>query len=230
LELPKALLSLLSGLEGLDELVEKGQALPAFDYHCPLLSLPLAFKTDLTTIPSHKPYLIASTQKCEEWARRLGVKGKPRVGLAWSGSTGNKNDHNRSLTLQQLLPHLPVGCEYVSLQKEVREVDKPVLEGGDIRHYGEELKDFTDTASLCELMDLVISVDTSVAHLAGALGKSTWLLLPYAPGWRWLLDTDASPWYGSLKLYRQSEDRSWGPVLERVSKDLLEIPPNFRRP
>jgi TPR repeat len=220
LEVPKALLSLLSGLEGVDVLIEKGQALPAFDYHCPLLSLPLAFKTDLTSIPSPKPYLAASTQKCEEWGQRLGVKRKPRVGLVWSGSTVHKNDHNRSLTLQQLLPYLPVGCEYVSLQKEVREVDKPVLEGGDIRHYGDELKDYTDTAALCELMDLVISVDTSVVHLAGALGKSTWVLLPYAPDWRWLLDTDASPWYASIELYRQAEDLSWGPVLERVSKDL----------
>jgi len=140
--------------------------------------------------------------------------------LVWSGSTTHQNDHNRSLTLQQLLPILPVGCDYVSLQKEVREADKPVLEGGDIRHYGEELKDFSDTAALCELMDLVISVDTSVAHLAGALGKSTWVLLPYAPDWRWLLDRDDSPWYESLKLYRQEEDSSWGPVLERVSKDL----------
>jgi hypothetical protein len=220
LEVPQALLRLLSGLEGVDVLTEKGQALPAFDYHCPLLSLPLAFKTDMTNIPSPKPYLAASPQKCEEWARRLGVKGKPRVGLVWSGRTEHQNDHNRSLTLEQLLPILPVGCEYVSLQKEVREADKPVLEGCDIRHYGEELKDFTDTAALCELMDLVISVDTSVAHLAGALGKSTWVLLPYAPDWRWLLDRDDSPWYESLKLYRQAEDSSWGPVLERVSKDL----------
>jgi hypothetical protein len=206
-----------------DVLTEKGQALPAFDYHCPLLSLPLAFKTDMTNIPSPKPYLAASPQKCEEWARRLGVKGKPRVGLVWSGRTEHQNDHNRSLTLEQLLPILPVGCEYVSLQKEVREADKPVLEGCDIRHYGEELKDFTDTAALCELMDLVISVDTSVAHLAGALGKSTWVLLPYAPDWRWLLDRDDSPWYESVKLYRQTEDRLYAPVLERMALDLSEL-------
>ncbi len=179
---------MLSGLEGVDELIEKGKALPAFDYHCPLLSLPLAFKTDLTNIPSPRPYLSASIQKTAEWAQRLGAKGKPRVGLVWSGSTGHKDDHNRSLTLQQLLPHLPDCYEYVSLQKEVREVDVQVLAGSAIRRYGEELKDFTDTAALCELMDLVISVDTSVAHLAGALGKTTWVLLPYAPDWRWLLD------------------------------------------
>jgi tetratricopeptide (TPR) repeat protein len=220
LEVPKALLGLLSGLEGVDELIEKGKALPAFDCHCPLLSLPLAFKTDLTNIPSPKPYLAASSQKTAEWAQRLGAKSKPRVGLVWSGSTAYKNDPNRSLTLQQLLPHLPGCCEYVSLQKEVREVDAQVLEGSGIGHYEQHIKDFVDTAALCQLMDLVISVDTSVAHLAGALGKTTWVLLPYAPDWRWLLDRDDSPWYESVKLYRQDASREWLSVLETLEGDL----------
>ena len=220
LEVPKALLGLLSGLEGVDELIEKGKALPAFDCHCPLLSLPLAFKTDLTNIPSPKPYLAASSQKTAEWAQRLGAKSKPRVGLVWSGSTAHKNDPNRSLTLQQLLPHLPGCCEYVSLQKEVREVDVQVLEGSGIGHYEQHIKDFVDTAALCQLMDLVISVDTSVAHLAGALGKTTWVLLPYAPDWRWLLDRDDSPWYESVKLYRQDASREWLSVLETLEGDL----------
>jgi tetratricopeptide (TPR) repeat protein/ADP-heptose:LPS heptosyltransferase len=220
LEVPKALLGLLSGLEGVDELIEKGKALPAFDCHCPLLSLPLAFKTDLTNIPSPKPYLAASSQKTAEWAQRLGAKSKPRVGLVWSGSTAHKNDPNRSLTLQQLLPHLPGCCEYVSLQKEVREADVQVLEGSGIGHYEQHIKDFVDTAALCQLMDLVISVDTSVAHLAGALGKTTWVLLPYAPDWRWLLDRDDSPWYESVKLYRQDASREWLSVLETLEGDL----------
>jgi ADP-heptose:LPS heptosyltransferase len=223
MEVPKALLGLLSGLEGVDVLIEKGKALPAFDYHCPLLSLPLAFKTDLTSIPSPKPYLAVTPEKREEWMQRLGVKGKPHVGLVWSGSSEHKNDHNRSLTLRDLLPHLPQSCEYVSLQKEVREVDKEVLAGGGIRHYGEELKDFTDTAALCELMDVVVSVDTSVAHLAGAIGKTTWILLPYAPDWRWLLDREDSPWYESVKLYRQDESRQWLPVLSRIGRDIENL-------
>jgi ADP-heptose:LPS heptosyltransferase len=207
-------------LEGVDELIEKGKALPAFDCHCPLLSLPLAFKTDLTNIPSPRPYLAASSQKTAEWAQRLGAKSKPRVVLVWRGSTGHKNDHNRSLALQQLLPHLPDCCEYVSLQKEVREVDVQVLEGSGIGHYERELKDFADTAALCQLMDLVISVDTSVAHLAGAIGKTTWVLLPYAPDWRWLLDRDDSPWYESVKLYRQDAGREWVSVLQAIEGDL----------
>jgi hypothetical protein len=138
----------------------------------------------------------------------------------WSGNTKHKNDHNRSLPLQQLLPHLPDCYDYVSLQKEVRGVDKAVLGGSGIRHYGEELEDFTDTAALCELMDMVISVDTSVAHLAGAIGKTTWVLLPYSPDWRWLLDRNDSPWYESMRLYRQDETREWLLVLGRMAKDM----------
>jgi tetratricopeptide (TPR) repeat protein len=220
LEAPKALLGLLNGLEGVDELMERGNALPAFDFHCPLLSLPLAFKTDLTKIPSPQPYLVASSQKLDKWAQRLGAKSKPRVGLVWSGNSAHKNDYNRSLTLQQLLPHLPDCCEYVSLQKDVREGDRAVLEASSVKHYAEQLEDFTDTAALCELMDLVISVDTSVGHLAGAIGKTTWILLPYSPDWRWLLNRNDSPWYGSMTLYRQDETREWPLVLKRMRGDM----------
>jgi len=220
MEAPKELLSLLSVLDGVDELIEGGKEMPAFDYHCPLSSLPLAFKTELNNIPSSKAYLYVLPQKREEWAQRLGAKGKSRVGLVWSGNTAHKNDHNRSLMLKQLLPHLPDGCDYVSLQKEVREVDKEVLEFSGVKHYEDELKDFTDTAALCESMDLVISVDTSVAHMAAAMGKTTWVLLPFAPDWRWLLDREDSPWYESIKLYRQDESREWLSVLKRVHQDL----------
>lgn len=220
LEVPKALLGLLDGLAGVDALIESGKGLAVFDYHCPLLSLPLAFKTDLTNIPSPAAYLSVVSNKRKLWSQRLGEKTKPRVGLVWSGSATHKNDINRSLSLQQLILNLPECCEYVSLQKEVRDTDKDVLAGSGIRHYGDELKDFSDTAALCDLMDLVVSVDTSVAHLSGAIGKATWVLLPYVPDWRWLLDRDDSPWYESMKLYRQANDRAWPAVLEQVKKDL----------
>ena len=124
--------------------------------------------------------------------------------------------------LQQLLPHLPDHYEYVSLQKEVREVDRAVLEVSSIRHYGDELNDFTDAAALCELMDLVVSVDTSVAHLAGAIGKTTLVLLPYAPDWRWLLNRNDSPWYECVKLYRQDETREWEAALRFIRNDMAE--------
>ena len=221
LEYDRPLAGLFEGLEGVSAVIEKGQPLPAFDYHCPLLSLSLAFETRLETIPSPTPYLTSPPEALQRWSARLGEKIQPRIGLVWSGNTANKNDHNRSLTLTQLLPHLPPDYDYVSLQKEVRESDQIALAQSSIRHFGNELNDFTDTAALCDLMDLVISIDTSVAHLSGALGKPTWVLLPYVPDWRWLLDRDDSPWYASVRLFRQPKPSDWESALERVHDALL---------
>lgn len=223
LEAPDVLASLLANLKGVDEFVATGKVLPPFDYHCPLLSLPHAFKTNLNKIPDSGRYLVVADEKIRKWSSRLGIKSKCRVGLVWSGSTVHKNDLHRSLRLEQILPYLPSSCEYISLQKEVREVDKRDLAQSSIRHYGEELIDFADTGALCELVDVIVGVDTSTVHLAGALGKSAWVLLPYVPDWRWLLNRDRSPWYDSLRLYRQGSDRSWLAVLERVSKDLSAL-------
>ena len=222
LEVQKPLVNLLQNLTGVSQLVAKGSALPEFDYQCPLMSLPLAFKTELNSIPSSTAYLKNNAAKLEVWSKRLGEKSKPRIGLVWSGNSKHGNDHNRSLSLTDVLKHLQPNFEYVSLQKEVREGDKDALTNSAVKHYGDELNDFTDTAALCDLMDIVISVDTSVAHLAGALGKTTWILLPYVPDWRWLLDRDDSPWYASVKLYRQDEDRQYAPVLERIANDLMK--------
>ena len=220
LEAPKPLLGLLKGLEGVAELVEASAPLPAFDVHCPLLSLPFAYKTKLDTIPTASAYLRSDPGKVYAWARRLGVKTKPRVGIVWSGSTAHKNDHNRSIPLVELVRHLPETCEYVSLQKEVREPDQATLgKCPQIKHYGAELNDFADTAALCELMDWVVCVDTSVAHLAGALGKPTWVLLPFNPDWRWLLDRSDSVWYPSMTLYRQSAVGDWTSVLAQIRAD-----------
>ncbi len=223
MEVPKPLVKLLQGLAGVAQFVETGGVLPAFDYHCPLLSLPLAFKTNLNTIPAPSPYLHSDGSKFDFWARKLGVRTKPRVGLVWSGGTPHKNDRNRSLALQSLLPYLPDTIEYISLQMEVRDADQPALQSSAIRHFGEALEDFADTAALCDLMDLVISVDTAVTHLAGSLGKRTWVLLPHLPDWRWLLDRADSPWYPSLKLYRQERIADWTGVLERVKADLTML-------
>jgi hypothetical protein len=220
LEVPKALMGLLSSLQGVDTLLEKGKCIPKFDYHCPLLSLPLAFKTDKETIPHFTKYLFANKDKVNKWEKILGAKVIKRIGLVWSGSTIHKNDHNRSFSLQHLLPHLPNDYRYVCLQKELREIDKNCLNNSNIEFYGDFLDDFTDTSALCELMDIVITVDTSVAHLAGAMGKTTWILLPYVPDWRWLLDGENSDWYKTVKLYRQGKDRDWHPVLTHVAKDL----------
>lgn len=221
LETPLSLANLVKGLEGVSQLVIKGEELPLFDYQCPLLSLPLAFRTTLTTIPCNGPYLFADANKSMEWSRRLGLKIKPRIGLAWNGNAHHKNDHNRSLLLEKILPYLPNQFQYISLQNEVREVDKKILDSNpQILNFAPNLNDFVDTATLIDNLDLVISVDTSVAHLSGALGKKTLVLLPYAPDWRWLAYCADSPWYPSIKLYRQPIIGDWDSVLNNVNSNL----------
>ena len=221
MELPEPLLDLLKDLAGVSEFIAKGSALPAFDYHCPLLSLPLAFKTDLGTVPTLPRYLGADGERIAKWRARLGERTKPRIGLVWSGNIDHKDDHNRSMSLTDLLKHLPARYQYVSLQREVREADQALLAArSDILHFGDELKDFADTAALCEQMDLIISVDTSVAHLAGALGKPVWILLPFRPDWRWLLERTDSPWYPSARLFRQEKMGDWDGVMKSVKAEL----------
>lgn len=221
LEVPGQLIGLLNSMDGVAEVIPTGAVLPSFDYHCPLLSLPLAFKTDATTIPSYPWYLRSDEHKVRDWAIRLGATHRPRVGIVWSGSTGHAIDFKRSISLATLTAVLPDGLDYVSLQKEVRDSDQPVLELDEkIRHFGDDLNDFSDTAALCKLMDVVISVDTSVAHLSASLGRQTWVLLPFVPDWRWLMNRDDSPWYPTAKLFRQEEDRDWGAVLDRVQAEL----------
>jgi ADP-heptose:LPS heptosyltransferase len=221
LEVQPPLVKLMDGLEGVNQIISTGDNLPDFDYQCPLLSLPLAFKTDLQTIPKFSGYIKRDQDKLARWQVQLGGKIKPRIGIVWSGRVSHKNDQNRSLTLAQLMSHLPSNYEYISLQKEIRDIDQETLtKHNEIKHFGNIVQDFTDTAALCELMDIVLSVDTSVAHLAGALGVPTWVLLPYNPDWRWLLNRDDSPWYPSMKLYRQPAINDWNSVFDRIKSDL----------
>jgi len=223
LEVQAPLTRLLSGLDGVTAIINRGDPLPAFDYHCPLLSLPLAFATRLETIPASERYLHADKDIRSHWAERIGPATKPRIGLVWTGSRTHKNDHNRSLTLTRLIEALPDQYQYVSLQKEVRDADQQTLNRHrEVLHFGAELQDFADTAALCDLMDIVISVDTSVAHLSGALGKPTWVLLPFSPDWRWLLERSDSPWYPSLTLYRQGASGNWTTVLKQINDDLVQ--------
>jgi ADP-heptose:LPS heptosyltransferase len=223
LEVQSPLVGLLSGLEGVEKIFSKGQVLPYFDYQCPMLSLPLAFNSDIKSIPNKNPYLFSTQDKKAAWFLKLGEKKNPRIGLVWSGNAQYKNDKIRSIQLSELIRYLPHGFEYISLQKVLREGDLQLLSNNSIRHFGEELSDFSDTAALCDLMDVVVSVDTGVAHLSGALGKLTWVLLPYKSDFRWLLDRDDSPWYPSVKLYRQSEGKRWDEVIDIISRDLLKL-------
>jgi tetratricopeptide (TPR) repeat protein len=221
LEVQAPLVELMRTLQGVDMVMARGDPLPAFDCHAPLLSLPLACGAAPDAIPAPASYLHADPAKSAAWAQRLGGKAAPRVGLVWNGSAAQENDRNRSLALATLLPHLPQGLDYVSLQAELRESDRAALQASDIRHFGPDLHDFTDTAALCSQMDVVVSVCTSGAHLAGALGKDTRILLAnLGVCWRWLSDRSDSPWYPSARLYRQGADNDWGPVLQRLGADL----------
>lgn len=221
LEVPSPLRELMSTLHEKIEIISSGDSLPHFDLHCPLLSLPLAFKTGIKTIPSTCPYLHASPQRIFRWHARLGSSTRPRIGLAWSGRPTHKNDRNRSVKLRALLPLLDIDATFVSLQRDLRPDDEAALKDQDkIIHFGDELRDFADTAALISSLDLVISVDTSVAHLAGALSKPVWILLPVVPDWRWLLNREDSPWYPTARLFRQDYTRAWDGVIERIQKAL----------
>jgi hypothetical protein len=224
LEVENPLQELMSSLAGTTQIIIKGNALPDFDLQCPLLSLPLALGTRLETIPAATPYLRAPEEALKNWQGRLGPKARPRIGLAWSGNPKHKNDKNRSISLRSLLPLLDIEATFVSLQKGVRPDDSMVLrEHDDILDFGDTVKDFSDIAALISHMDLVISVDTSVAHLAGALAKPVWILLPFIPDWRWLLDRDDSPWYPTARLFRQDDTRGWDSVIMRVHEALSKV-------
>jgi tetratricopeptide (TPR) repeat protein len=224
LEVEEPLQGLLAGLAGIARVVVKGNPLPAFDLQCPLLSLPLAFTTQLETIPSATPYLRAPDQALLKWGARLPIKRRPRIGIAWAGNAKHIRDRERSIGLGDLLPLLDVDATFVSLQKEVRAADTATLrERADIIHFGHELAGFSDTAALMSHLDLVISIDTAIAHLAGALGKPVWILLTHVPDWRWLLDRNDSPWYPTARLFRQSDAREWNSVIARVRDELLKF-------
>jgi tetratricopeptide (TPR) repeat protein len=219
LQVQEPLVEILSQLQGVAQILADTEPSPPFDVHCPLLSLPLALDIGLTTIPAGR-YLSAPPDRTARRRPPVGGSAKPRVGLVWRGDPDNPDDHKRSLTLAQLLPHLPDGIQYLSLQKELDESELRLL-GAHSREFA-ALSDmnFAETAALCESLDLVISVDTSIAHLSGALGRKTWILLPHNPDCRWLLDRTDSPWYPSVRLYRQASRGDWDGLLTRVATDL----------
>ena len=228
----RPLLKLLTGIKGADKVVAKGGRVPKTDYHCPLMKLPGAFNTTLQTIPAAMPYLRSDPARVARWRKRLGgadtgntgKKPRLRIGLAWSGNPAHANDHNRSLALKDILTLLAFDADWVSLQKEVRVSDATVLaQQPQIKHFGEQIKDFSDTAALVEQMDLVIAVDTSVAHLAGAMGKALWILLPFNPDWRWLLKRGDSPWYPTARLFRQPAVGDWVGAIASVEKALGKL-------
>ena len=203
-----------------------GQFLPPFDVHCPLLGLPRLFATDLTNIPRNVPYLHADSADAAIWRDRLADPSSSlKVGLVWAGSPANKNDRNRSLKLASLAPLANVpGVRFLSLQKGAAATEaKTPPEAMELIDVADELKDFADTAALIAVLDLVIAVDTAVVHLAGAMGKPVWVLLPFVPDWRWMLERTDSPWYPTMRLFRQTQLAEWEPVIAEVRARLHEF-------
>jgi tetratricopeptide (TPR) repeat protein len=220
LEVPRALNALLTGLAGVEQVFSVGDALPEFDFQCPMLSLPLALKADERTI-SGAPYISVSAPN--QWVDEVLNGLNPRIGVAWSGNADQENDHNRSMAFSKFQSLLPRGLDVVCLQKDIREADRAMLaEHPAIRAVDAHLTDFSDTAALINELDLVVTVDTSTAHLAGAMGKEVWILLSWDADWRWLLDRTDSPWYDSATLFRQPALGDWDSVLAEVKRRLCE--------
>ncbi len=238
LEVEKPLLTLFQTLAGVTQIVEKGQALPRFDFHCPLISLPLAFHTTLSNIPATKKYLGVDPAKQILWQTKLGPKTKLRVGVVWSGGLRPNQpeawavNERRNIPLALLAPLKNTAIDFYSLQKgqpgesELAALKSANWNGPDLIDFSADLDDFSATAALIEQLDLVISVDTAVAHLAGALGKPVWLLNRFDTCWRWLLDRNDSPWYYSMRLFRQAQPGQWEPVVEAVRVQLQQLMKN----
>ncbi|MGO9358562.1 MAG: tetratricopeptide repeat protein [Xanthobacteraceae bacterium] len=224
-----ALHPLLSGLPGVSDCIPfSAGSLPAFDMHCPVTSLPLAFGTRLETIPAATYLPPLAIDRVQSWEDRLGPRKRLRVGLVWSGNPKQANDRNRSMPLRMLTRLLDVEATFVSLQKDPRPDDKALLrDRTDIVDLTAHLTDFVETAALVSCLDLVITVCTSVAHLAGTLGCRTWILLPHVADWRWLLDRDDSPWYPTVRLFRQSETCDYASVVDRVRAELVALAAAF---
>jgi tetratricopeptide (TPR) repeat protein len=222
LEVQPQLAPLLGRLAGAAAVVARGEPLPPFDVHCPLGSLPLALKTEPATIPAEGPYLSADDARIAKWRARIEALERPGVALAWSGNAQHINDRNRSIPLSCLAPlWSAASVRFIGIQRELRGEDAEVLAREPrVTQIGAELDDFADTAAVIALVDLVISVDTSVAHLAGAMGRPVWVLLPFSPDWRWTLAGESSRWYPTARLFRQPSLGDWDSVIERLRGEL----------
>jgi tetratricopeptide (TPR) repeat protein len=222
LEVPPALKALMTSVGGVPQVIGFGDPLPDFDLYCPLLSLPLAFATRMESIPTDVPYLSAQESYVEKWKARIPTSTGARIGLVWAGNPKHRNDQRRSVGLQSMLPLISNSkIQFFSLQKDLREGDAEILrKNANLQHFGNDLQTFADTAAVISMLDLVISVDTSVVHLAGALGKPVWILLPFVPDWRWLLHRDDSPWYPTARLFRRSRLGDWTGVVEDVAREI----------
>lgn len=222
--LDSPLVSVFSNFDKDITIIEKGKKInEEIDLLYPLLSLPLLFKTRLNNIPNNFPYIIPNSGKNSYWFHKLKKNKNRKIGLVWAGSQ-NKNINNRSLSLKQFSSILKLPFEFHSIQKEIRASDQEELDKyKNLQQHQNDLKEFSDTAAILNQMDLIISVDTSVAHLAGALAKRVWILLNYIPDFRWMLDREDSPWYPNARLFRQPKIDDWNSVIKKIEKELKNI-------
>lgn len=225
LEVPAELKRVLAGLAGVTAGYARGEKLPAFDVHCPLGSLPLALRTEPATIPADIPYLRADEPHLAKWRARLDALPGKRVALSWAGNRSHPNDRNRSIELKLLEPLFALdGVSFLSIQRELRAQDAELLaRHRNVTALGEELDDMADTAAVTTLADLTIAVDTAVAHLAGSLGRPLWVMLPFAPDWRWTLTGEHSPWYPKARLFRQPALDNWASMIETLRAELARF-------
>ncbi len=218
-ECPPELFELFKSLDGGAELIANGSTLPHYDLHCPLMSLPRALKTRLDSIPANVPYLVADSHRVEAWKSIVkDSENRLKIGLAWAGKPTHTNDRNRSIDLSQLAPLSDCGAAFHSLQKVPLPARPPA--GLELIDHANPIKDFAETAALIANLDLVVTVDTSVAHLSGALGKPTWVLLPHLADWRWLTHRTDSPYYPTMRLFRQRAPGDWSAVIQEVVEAL----------
>ncbi len=232
LSCPASLAPLFQGVQGIDEILHDGLNPPDYEFHSPLLSLPGLFRTTLDTIPDCVPYLQPDPARAKVWRERPGGHPGFKVGVAWRGSATNQNDRNRSLTAARFAEFLDIpGLLVVSLQKDGTAAEVKTL--GEVRasflNAAPLEEGLADAAALMTTLDLVISVDTSLCHLAGALGVPVWTLIPFTPDWRWLLEREDSPWYPTMRLFRQPKFGDWPSVLERLRTELIRLTTTFQR-
>jgi tetratricopeptide (TPR) repeat protein len=220
-DVPPPLQEIASGIDGVAAVLTTDAPAPHVDYQCPFMSLPLALGTELATIPANVPYVLPAPELVAEWHDRLPRTGHPRIGLCWAGSRAHLNDHNRSIALSRFNDILALpGLRFISVQREVDAAAQAILHRHGVVELGQDFESFSDAAAVLAQLDLLISVDTAVAHLAGAIGKPVALLLPIPAEWRWLSDRADSPWYPTMRLFRQTVSGDWDAPLARLHKEL----------
>jgi ADP-heptose:LPS heptosyltransferase len=216
-------MSLMRSLLPRECIFEKGSALPKFDVHCPMMSLPHAFGTSPNNIPFSNSYFSAQGKQVEQWRQHLKGSKKPLIGLAWRGNPNHVNDQRRSAKLNELIGFLSTDCEWVSLEKFPTSEERILIENSShVKQFTTKMGDFAETAALCFVLDAVIAVDTSTAHLAASIGINTHLLLRDCADWRWFQNRSDTPWYSSMTLHRKPDDIHWGRMVEIAVKDITQ--------